>query len=98
MVGRTFVAAALALALVGCVEKPMRVSSAAKAIEIAKTELERQGYAPAGRYEVTGDGVVWVVVPRPQPAGSTGYSVLVDPASGKAEVGFHQTATIDEEL
>ncbi|MBA4012402.1 MAG: hypothetical protein C0481_11095 [Phenylobacterium sp.] len=97
MIGRTVIAAALAFAPIGCAEKPMRVTSAAQAIEVAKIELERQGYAPAGRYEVTGDGVVWVVVPHPQPAGP-GYSVLVDPASGKAEIGAYQTATIDEEL
>ena len=76
----------------------MRVTSAAQAIEIAQFELERRGYPPAGRYEVTGDGVVWVVVPYPQAVGSTGYAVVVDPSTGKAEVGAFQAATIDEDL
>lgn len=89
---------ALVVALGGCTEKPMLVTSAPQAVEIAKTHLKSQGYALAPRYEATGDGVVWIVVPQPPPEGPASYAVVVDPHTGKAEIGAFQSATIDEEL
>ncbi|WP_332769660.1 hypothetical protein [Phenylobacterium sp.] len=74
------------------------VRSEAEAIEIAKRMLKDVPVGPNPRYEATNDGTVWVVIPRPQPAGGPGYAVMIDPETGKASVGAYQTATIDEKL
>lgn len=94
---------AIALALAGCARQSAPrafgpANSQEAALRVAGAALAK---IPDARkpYSVRQEGKNWLVATTPSPPPSNAsYLVVIDAATGRAEVTAYQTATIDDEL